>query len=176
MTRPGVPSAHLGNSIERLRASSASPPSVAAGGANPLTLGPYIKIIARRNRWPTPDARAHLGRGAAAARGGERPAQGWEGQARRPGSRQGGEGLSPGGGELAARVRERGGEGVPGQNPELARGRPRLEQSLASGAGEGAGARPAACARVRGLYARVECAHVCVVGEGSAGSVLGLPP
>lgn len=74
VTCPGLPSAHLGNSIERLSASSASPPSVAAGGANPLTLGPYIKIITRRNRWPTLDARAHLGRGAAAARGGQQPA------------------------------------------------------------------------------------------------------
>lgn len=36
VTRPGLPSAHLGNSIERLRASR-PPPSVAAGGANPAT-------------------------------------------------------------------------------------------------------------------------------------------
>lgn len=154
VTCPGLLSAHLGNSIERLSASSASPPSVAAGGANPLTLDPYIKIITPRNRWPTPDARAHLGRGSrcrpgrAAARpgvrrsgppyrqpGGRRGAFRGAPGAQRP-SRWRPDGRAPpGGGERAARVREGVGAGA---EPRTRAGRaPRLEHIPTSGRAPG---------------------------------------
>lgn len=66
VTRPGLLSAHLGNSIERLRALSSPAAVCRRWRRKPSDSGsPYIKIITQRNRWPTPGARAHLGLGAA---------------------------------------------------------------------------------------------------------------
>lgn len=147
VTRPGLPSAHLGNSAERRRASCAGPPSVAAGGANPRTLGPYIKIISRRNRWPVRTrgriwarSRRRAGRGTA------RPGVGRSG--RRAGSREGGGG--PRGSAAAAGRASPGGRGVPGQNRGRARGRLRGRSEFAHRAAreEELGRRPAAGARV----------------------------
>lgn len=108
-----------------------------------MTRGPYIKIITQRNRWPTPDARAHLAREPPPPGEGSDPPRGGKGRPR-PRSREGAEG--PG-------LSGPGREGV----------RSRAAGSEAGQTSPAGGERTCARGRVRvqALHARLECAHVC---------------
>lgn len=70
VTCPGLPSAHLGNSIERLERLLGRRRLSLQEARSRWRWAPYIKIITRRNRWPARGAQAHLGR-AAPPRGGK---------------------------------------------------------------------------------------------------------
>lgn len=175
VTRPGLPPAHLGNSTERLRASPAS--AVCRRGRREPgdDAGPYIKIITRRNRWPTPGRRGASGSGSRRrqGRGAARPREGRGGQARRP--------RSLGWGVAAAE------RGLPGQFPGGGGGAERRARtcrgrstSLSRAALQGRAGRVRtsdACDRVCAgpVHARFECAHVGVVVEGGS-SVAPRPP
>ena len=149
------------------------------------TLGPYIKIITRRNRWPTPGRRGASGSGSRRrqGRGAARPREGRGGQARRPRSL----GWGVGAAERGLPGQFPGGGGGAERRARTCRGR---STSLSRAALQGRAGRVRtsdACDRVCAgpVHARFECAHVGVVVEGGtawppglparAGRVLGLP-
>lgn len=179
VTCPGLPSAHLGNSIERLESLLGRRRLSLQEARSRWRWAPYIKIITRRNRWPARGAQAHLGRAARPGEGrsGPPPREPRRSERSLPGSRvvPGYRGLMPGGrlgrrsaGPPAPRRR---GAGRPGSGSGC-QGRTTNSQPVGSDFGANPYTGPCARAtRERGLgRARTLRVRGCVHACGSTGT------